>query len=254
MPAPRSSVCRSRCFPIPLILLSPLGGRLADRYGPRQAAVVANLASVPFVIAFGFADDSIGRRGTGPRQRCHSSGVDARWPGRHGAGEPGRVVGVRARPLRRRGRHRRRDFRRERRLGLRRVRARRSRSPRRAWWLWHCHWLPTFGGRAKRRPSCPKQGVITMSEPASVGRSEVDEARNRSFGAGLVDDPYPDLPAAVARVPRAHGGVSQHFGVTNAIEATGDRLYTVNSFRECVDMLEVGHARSRTSGTSRRST
>lgn len=42
-------------FPIPLILLSPLGGRLADRHGARQAAVVANLASVPFVIAFGFA-------------------------------------------------------------------------------------------------------------------------------------------------------------------------------------------------------
>ena len=42
-------------FPIPLILLSPFGGRLADRYGARQAAVVANLASVPFVIAFGLA-------------------------------------------------------------------------------------------------------------------------------------------------------------------------------------------------------
>jgi MFS family permease len=42
-------------FPIPLILLSPFGGRLADRHGARQAAVVANLASVPFVIAFGFA-------------------------------------------------------------------------------------------------------------------------------------------------------------------------------------------------------
>jgi len=42
-------------FPIPLILLSPLGGRLADRHGARQAAVVANIASVPFVIGFGFA-------------------------------------------------------------------------------------------------------------------------------------------------------------------------------------------------------
>jgi MFS family permease len=42
-------------FPIPLSLLSPFGGRLADRHGARQAAVVANLASVPFVVAFGFA-------------------------------------------------------------------------------------------------------------------------------------------------------------------------------------------------------
>ena len=42
-------------FPIPLILLSPFGGRLADRHGARQAAVIANLASVPFVVAFGFA-------------------------------------------------------------------------------------------------------------------------------------------------------------------------------------------------------
>jgi MFS family permease len=42
-------------FPIPLIILSPFGGRLADRHGARRATVLANVASAPFVIAFGFA-------------------------------------------------------------------------------------------------------------------------------------------------------------------------------------------------------
>src|SRR5688572_2368629 len=75
-------------------------------------------------------------------------------------------------------------------------------------------------------------------EPASVGRSEVDEARNRSFGAGLVDDPYPTYQRLLRECPVHAGGVAQHFGVTSAIEATGDHLYTVNSFRECVDILK----------------
>ena len=52
----------------------------------------------------------------------------------------------------------------------------------------------------------------------SVGRSEVDEARNRSFGAGLVDDPYPVYHRLLRECPVQHGGVSQHFGVANATE------------------------------------
>lgn len=72
----------------------------------------------------------------------------------------------------------------------------------------------------------------------SVGRSEVDEARNRSFGAGLVDDPYPTYHRLLRECPVQHGGVSQHFGVTNATEGSGDRLFTVNSYRECVDVLK----------------
>jgi cytochrome P450 len=75
-------------------------------------------------------------------------------------------------------------------------------------------------------------------EPASVGRSEVDEARNRSFGAGLVDDPYPTYHRLLRECPVHAGGIAQHFGVTNAIEATGDSLFTVHSFRECVDILK----------------
>lgn len=76
------------------------------------------------------------------------------------------------------------------------------------------------------------------NEPASVGRSDVDEARNRSFGAGLVDDPYPTYHRLLRECPVHPGGIAQHFGVTSAIEATGDPLYTVNSFRECVDILK----------------
>jgi cytochrome P450 len=79
-------------------------------------------------------------------------------------------------------------------------------------------------------------------EPASVGRSEVDEARNRSFGAGLVDDPYPTYHRLLRECPVHAGGIAQHFGVENAIEATGDHLYTVNSFRECVDILKADTA------------
>ncbi len=75
-------------------------------------------------------------------------------------------------------------------------------------------------------------------EPASVGRSDVDEARNRSFGAGLVDDPYPTYHRLLRECPVHAGGIAQHFGVTSATEATGDHLYTVNSFRECVDILK----------------
>jgi len=84
--------------------------------------------------------------------------------------------------------------------------------------------------------------MSTEREPATVGRSEVDEARNRTFGAGLVDDPYPTYHRLLRECPVHAGGVAQHFGVTSAIEATGDSLFTVNSYRECVDILKADTA------------
>lgn len=41
-------------FAFPLILAAPLGGRLADRVGPRWASLVAALATVPFMASYGF--------------------------------------------------------------------------------------------------------------------------------------------------------------------------------------------------------
>jgi cytochrome P450 len=80
--------------------------------------------------------------------------------------------------------------------------------------------------------------MSTEKEPATVGRSEVDEARNRSFGAGLVDDPYPTYHRLLRECPVHQGGVSQHFGIPTANEGGGEGLYTVNSYRECVDILK----------------
>jgi MFS family permease len=41
-------------FALPLVALSPLGGRISDRRGPLRAAVVALAVTVPLVVAYGF--------------------------------------------------------------------------------------------------------------------------------------------------------------------------------------------------------
>jgi cytochrome P450 len=71
-----------------------------------------------------------------------------------------------------------------------------------------------------------------------VGRSEADEARNRSFGAGIVDDPYPVYRELLAQCPVHRGGVGEPFGVPTAFDAFADRgLTTVYGYREVVDVL-----------------
>lgn len=79
---------------------------------------------------------------------------------------------------------------------------------------------------------------MSQSE-SSVGRSEADEARNRSFGAGVVDDPYPVYHRLLEQCPVHQGGLSQHFGGAPSIaEATssGDP-YTVHSYAGVVEVL-----------------
>jgi MFS family permease len=46
-------------FALPLVALSPFGGRLADRRGPLRAGVVALVLTVPLVIAYGFVDSLV---------------------------------------------------------------------------------------------------------------------------------------------------------------------------------------------------
>jgi MFS family permease len=41
-------------FAAPIALLSPLGGRLADRYGPLRVGATCAVCTVPFVVAYGF--------------------------------------------------------------------------------------------------------------------------------------------------------------------------------------------------------
>src|SRR5690606_27573019 len=70
------------------------------------------------------------------------------------------------------------------------------------------------------------------------GRSEADEARNRSFGAGVVDDPYPVYHELLAQCPVHRGGMGEPFGVPTAFDAFADRgVTTVYGYREAVDVL-----------------
>lgn len=77
-----------------------------------------------------------------------------------------------------------------------------------------------------------------MADKSTVGRSEADEARNRSFGAGIVDDPYPTYHQLLAERPVHRGGVGDPFGVSTAFDVFADRgPVTVYGYREAVDVL-----------------
>jgi cytochrome P450 len=84
----------------------------------------------------------------------------------------------------------------------------------------------------------PEHDVAGGGATGSIGRSEADEARNRSFGAGVIDDPYPVYQELLAQCPVHHGGVGEPFGVPTAFDAFADRgLHTVYGYREAVDVL-----------------
>ncbi len=73
---------------------------------------------------------------------------------------------------------------------------------------------------------------------AAIGRSEVDAARNRSFGAGLVDDPYPIYHQLLEQCPVHSGGIAEHFGIP-VIDAFADsaQSFTAFGYRSVVDAL-----------------
>ncbi len=72
----------------------------------------------------------------------------------------------------------------------------------------------------------------------SIGRSDVDAARNRSFGAGLVDDPYPTYHRLIEQCAVLAGGISEHFGipVIDAFAAS-PQSFTALGYRSVVDVL-----------------
>jgi cytochrome P450 len=76
------------------------------------------------------------------------------------------------------------------------------------------------------------------SAGATIGRSEADEARNRSFGAGLVADPYPTYHRLLAQCPVHAGGVGEQFGIP-IVDPFGDNpnLVTAYSYRTVVEVL-----------------
>ncbi len=73
---------------------------------------------------------------------------------------------------------------------------------------------------------------------AAIGRSEVDAARNRSFGAGLVGDPYPIYHRLLEQCPVLAGGIGDHFDVP-VIDAFADspQAFTALGYRAVVDVL-----------------
>jgi len=76
------------------------------------------------------------------------------------------------------------------------------------------------------------------SPSSNVGRSDADEARNRSFGAGLVDDPYPVYHDLLERCPVHAGGISQLFGVPAIADSATVDQFVAHSYRECVQVLK----------------
>lgn len=52
-----------------------------------------------------------------------------------------------------------------------------------------------------------------MANDTSVGVNDADAARNRVFGAGIIDDPYPRYHELTAECPVRAGLVADHFGV-----------------------------------------
>ena len=75
-------------FALPLVALSPFGGRLADRRGPVRSGVIALTFTVPLIAGYGISNSVlaaslIARHPLGVRR-----GVDALRPGDGGAGGP----------------------------------------------------------------------------------------------------------------------------------------------------------------------
>jgi cytochrome P450 len=71
-----------------------------------------------------------------------------------------------------------------------------------------------------------------------VGRSEADEARNRSFGAGVIDDPYPTYRRLLAECPVHRGGIGDPFGVPAVTDTFSERqAFTAYSYSAAAEVL-----------------
>lgn len=73
---------------------------------------------------------------------------------------------------------------------------------------------------------------------ATTGASDADAERNRLFGAGVVDDPYPTYHGLREEAPVRPGTVEEHFAVEPANDAYAGRdQMTVLSYAACTDVF-----------------
>ena len=243
-------------FPIPLVLLASTGGQYADRRGPLRATALALVLAGPVVASFGLVERAARSHRVGTGKRHPQRRVDAGWAAGHGPGLPAVAVGGRARSVRcGRGARRLRGGAR----GGPAVHEHRATSHvcscggsfRGTGALGGVAWPPRPVRLQPERPGLTRRNThrrwrmtstdnAGMDTPtANVGRSEADEIRNRSMGAGLVDDPYPTYHALRQQCPVHHGGVAIHFpGTFGAAETTPGDYYTAYGYRTCVDILK----------------
>ena len=74
----------------------------------------------------------------------------------------------------------------------------------------------------------------------NLGASEADDTRNRSFGAGHVDDPYPRYHERLQQCPVHEGSIFSHFPEMPAPPPLGGYeapTWSVYSYDGCLDVL-----------------
>jgi len=78
-----------------------------------------------------------------------------------------------------------------------------------------------------------------MKPEQQVGASRADAERNRAFGAGLVDDPYPTYHRLREEAPVRSGTIEEHFPTVGmgASAVWGPEQITVLSYDGCNDVL-----------------
>jgi cytochrome P450 len=79
-----------------------------------------------------------------------------------------------------------------------------------------------------------------MSEDTIVGDSDAEIARNRSFGAGVVDDPYPTLHELRAQCPVHRSMIADSFPGMEGLRAmvpTGVDPYSVYGYETALEVL-----------------
>jgi cytochrome P450 len=85
------------------------------------------------------------------------------------------------------------------------------------------------------RPAAEQQEREAPSERTGV--SDADAERNRLFGAGVVDDPYPTYHRLREECPVHPGTVEEHFPVPPGAAYTGRDQYSAFSYAACTDVF-----------------
>ncbi|MEX1008766.1 MAG: cytochrome P450 [Acidimicrobiia bacterium] len=80
---------------------------------------------------------------------------------------------------------------------------------------------------------------MSQAPEVKVGASEADAIRNRMFGAGLVDDPYPTYHRLITEGPVLPGGINDQFAEMGEFRMPGAQgtAISVHSHEACVHAL-----------------